>query len=610
MATHTIKFSKPVTSPTETVLKQDVAGIKFSKTGANPESVEPDTNNTTPGSTTGKGTDTIEYEVGWAVDPVAGDVVTYEYTAASGYYYEEGGDPTDDALKDSELDIINCLDTPTVITPIPTQSWAVNDPVVPIDCAASFDTTGHTGLVYSASGLPAGMYINSSEGFIYGATSSPVAGGTIVVTLTTDYGQASTSFEYSVADVAFPNIVPTNIELLDQDSIENHWVAQGAISPIEFDPTVEINGIGSLLGGVLDGTFSGQAKTNIPNGMIAAPWDWSADKIYGLWVYFPNRSGSVYSENIMFSTVATDKATFPTFMRNFPRKGWHWMGGDKSMYVPAGSMDFTNIIECRLSIYNTGSVGDEQINWSNFIESDKPKAKVSWIFDDNNESDYTHAFPILASYGWVGSSAIIGSALGTGGKLTNAQLDEMYAAGWDIVNHGWLSTAWTGHVDKGEQDMLDGYDAIATNWPRGASTVVYPGGQVDDGVLDAMEGYINDKVKVARLVGDAFSNAVPQVRKPDDSNAVCIDMQLIPSVAIKEDNNPNVVSACTDYIDKAIVNGGYASLHGHMIVDSGATGIAANVADFIAVCDYMKAKEEAGELEVLTITQWQTLVNT
>ena len=57
----------------------------------------------------------IEYVGTWTVEPIAGDVITYQYTAASGNYTDSEGEPMADA---GPLTLRNCLDPVFVTVPI------------------------------------------------------------------------------------------------------------------------------------------------------------------------------------------------------------------------------------------------------------------------------------------------------------------------------------------------------------------------------------------------------------------------------------------------------------------------------------------------------------
>ena len=70
-----------------------------------------------------------------------------------------------------------------------------------------------------------------------------------------------------------------------------------------------------------------------------------------------------------------------------------------------------------------------------------PRHSFVLTFDDGHVDGYTHAFPILRRYGFVGSFYVITNRIGHTGYLTPAQLRTMAAAGMEIASHT------MGHVD-------------------------------------------------------------------------------------------------------------------------------------------------------------------
>jgi len=88
---HTIRFSKPVTFTSH-------AGVNF----VNVTTTETASLVT---SLTSSLNSTIEYDVTWAVDPVAGDVVTFNYSV--GNYVDADGESMEDVV---DFTITNCVD--------------------------------------------------------------------------------------------------------------------------------------------------------------------------------------------------------------------------------------------------------------------------------------------------------------------------------------------------------------------------------------------------------------------------------------------------------------------------------------------------------------------
>jgi len=77
-------------------------------------------------------------------------------------------------------------------------------------------------------------------------------------------------------------------------------------------------------------------------------------------------------------------------------------------------------------------------------------------FDGQYLSQYTLAFPILQEYGLRASLFLQHSLIGAGGRMTKAQITEMYSAGCEVSMHTFDSSKTNGYAN-------------ATNWPTAAS---------------------------------------------------------------------------------------------------------------------------------------------
>lgn len=63
------------------------------------------------------------------------------------------------------------------------------------------------------------------------------------------------------------------------------------------------------------------------------------------------------------------------------------------------------------------------------------KKPVLLTFDDGYRSVYTHAFPIMKEFGFVGIACVYPEFIGSGGGMSWEQLKEMAGAGWTIESH-------------------------------------------------------------------------------------------------------------------------------------------------------------------------------
>jgi peptidoglycan/xylan/chitin deacetylase (PgdA/CDA1 family) len=105
----------------------------------------------------------------------------------------------------------------------------------------------------------------------------------------------------------------------------------------------------------------------------------------------------------------------------------------------------------------------------------KTTGKILLGFDDALLSQYTEGFSYMESKGIRGTIALPQGLVGTGGYCSQAQLDEMYSAGWDYVGHS------SNHVDLTAQtaavvlsEVRQNKQYIDARYPRAADCMVYP----------------------------------------------------------------------------------------------------------------------------------------
>lgn len=68
-------------------------------------------------------------------------------------------------------------------------------------------------------------------------------------------------------------------------------------------------------------------------------------------------------------------------------------------------------------------------------DGDYHKPQIILDFDDQRSTVYTSGFPVMQALGLKGSMNVIGDKVGVSNYMTEAQLQELYDAGWDLCNH-------------------------------------------------------------------------------------------------------------------------------------------------------------------------------
>jgi hypothetical protein len=123
---------------------------------------------------------------------------------------------------------------PSLIGLLVDLDFTVGQAITPVDTSTLFDPGSGTGLVYSATGLPEGVTINTVTGVISGAPTVAAASGSpygVIVTLTTSVNPAATTNQatWTVAQLGGPSEIV-------------NWL-NGVGNPVISGPTYTADGV-------------------------------------------------------------------------------------------------------------------------------------------------------------------------------------------------------------------------------------------------------------------------------------------------------------------------------------------------------------------------------
>ena len=237
--------------------------------------------------------------------------------------------------------------------------------------------------------------------------------------------------------------------------------------------------------------------------------------------------------------------------------------------------------------------------------------KVIFTFDDGDTSVYLKAFPIMKANNQSGVAFLITSqvpgASGTNGwaDLSLVQANTLYSNGWDISSHT------VNHYDLTTRSVtaLNTELANSKNWlnssgfTRSYRFLAYPYGAYNTNVIAAVNtnGYL-----VARTVNDnAGVYKVYKLTDPDIFEMKTLMVYPFPAYG-EAGAPPNVVK---NKINDTITQDGLLMLSFHMITDSccisGANAPEEyKTSDFKIISDFLKSKEDAGQLKVVTMSEY------
>lgn len=371
-------------------------------------------------------------------------------------------------------------------------------------------------------------------------------------------------------------------------------------------PGVQISGFESMAGWTVkagsvgvnstqykEGAGSLQLSVLNPGGsavaeMAIAPQEMSGGLVR-FWVYLHTNRSNINKVKLHLSPTANFSKEF-VYSQGMTgvHEGWNLISVGKSQFTAVNSPSwFDRMVAVKVELTtHAGTVASVSLDDLRFGVVATPAVVVS--FDDGLASQFTNAARIMMERGLRGTTYVNSSTVGSSGKMTLAQLQQLYAAGWDIGNHS------SSHPDEGlaslsspasiEKELQDAADFLAANgMPRAARHVAYPAGTYNDMVLQAMA---TTGMLTGRLV--SFRPAALPLDEP----------YLIPASV-----GDFPVDFVLSRIEQAEQAGATIHLFFHTVDGSSSSGSTVSVADFTAVMDYIKQRG----IPTLTISEFYAL---
>ena len=212
----------------------------------------------------------------------------------------------------------------------------------------------------------------------------------------------------------------------------------------------------------------------------------------------------------------------------------------------------------------------------------KPATMI--MFDDADVSVYNVAFPLLKARGMIATVYIVSDWIGTNGRLTAVQLQELYANGWAICNHSKT------HVDLRTLTQQQVYDELEScqivldglGFNGSSKHVAYPSGFYNDTVLAAMTAW---GAKTGRDVGRYYNSY-------DYGWPFLLHGPVLATLALIE-----------GLIDYATSQNQVSPILFHKLVESNPVGSDIIISDFTAYLDYIRLLN----LQTLTVDEYYRL---
>lgn len=223
------------------------------------------------------------------------------------------------------------------------------------------------------------------------------------------------------------------------------------------------------------------------------------------------------------------------------------------------------------------------------------RPKVVFGFDDNLASVYTEAFPVMQTYGMKGTIYVIGSKVGASGYCTEAQLQEMYDAGWDLCNHtlthqqNVLPTASDAAI---RAEILENEDYLkGKGWTRRSCHKHFaaPYGETLFTEASTYRAAVKDLCLTTRSTLER-----PQAQYIDDPVHIC---------CIAPDGSAETLQSIKDRITTAIGCGGIVNFLFHDIATPANTSLKWTPTNFAEIVKHVWLLQQGNVLDVETWTQ-------
>lgn len=373
-----------------------------------------------------------------------------------------------------------------------------------------------------------------------------------------------------------------------QEDFENigDWTITGTGGSGEIDAVHYKSGAGSLKLTSVN-NVSAYARKNVN-------WDLSSASRFGIWVYIDDKTkySNVTTGLLQLHNTDTNYFVYSIARGNATaellQNGWNYKVFEKADFTNNNTPSWDSAItQIRIrSLSNAGNTVSLSVD--NFVVDPYTKPKCILSFDDGSVTNYTEAYPYLASKGFKGSLFVPMNNIDGSGYITTAQATEMYNAGWDIGSHSYTHVNLTSlSIPDATAEMQTEINALdAAGFTRSSRHMAWP-----------FSAYNDDLMAAAASVGMLTARTGNDRVQPNYTD----DYRRLFRYEITNTRTLTDYQAITE---KAISLGGLVYFNLHKIVTPAAQSTDITPTDFQALIDYIKTKSDAGLIDVVTISEW------
>lgn len=310
----------------------------------------------------------------------------------------------------------------------------------------------------------------------------------------------------------------------------------------------------------------------------------AASRLLGFWAYAYEDAATPLKVAITVSSAADySKYFYQEWPINY--KGWHYLCKHRSEWATVFNAESwqSTIVRIKLTVTaRAGSGASVAIDALTSNTETIPKCLIQ--FDDGYDDVYANAYSYMSGRSIPGTAYIVTDKIGEAGRMTVAQLQEMYAAGWAIGNHttdhGDITTTEAGAISRlqGATDWI-----VANGMPNGAYHVAYPNGVYNTTVTLPVMAQLSMKTGRTVEAGQQYLPAGNIYR------LACYNVL---------DTTP-LATVC-GYVDTALRNKSSVLVLFHHIVAAPAAATEWSIADFQAFIRYV----QASGIDCVAVDEW------
>lgn len=291
---------------------------------------------------------------------------------------------------------------------------------------------------------------------------------------------------------------------------------------------------------------------------------------------------------------------------------WQRMLAGLSAFTNNGSEDITSLRYVQFSL-DVSAGQNASITIDDFAyDYSLDNAKIIFTFDDGYMFEYDNAWPILSGNDQKAvffiNSAYVNTSEGGFPRMTLKELHELYDAGNDLGNHSAEHLAADSITYAAQYtDMETGRDFLVNNgFMRSARIFAFPGGTYRDTLIGTLPNLFTSNVQVLSDMARSITQ-VPDIQPAavfNENDTYADSRFLLPTVyVLKNTTTSSVISI----IDQAIAAKGIVVLLFHKIIpdtESKDTDYMYWVSDFTTISDYVKTKQDSGDIDVVTMSDY------